>query len=1021
MTYRHIGTAYNIYTIKMATTDTNLFICKIHEFIENQPLVLREAVQCMVFNIINNIKYNNMEGLERHNWINKPVKLSHIPKYTNTQSFEEDLLNSLKLKNNQKSVIELVWGDVQCGKRKFTYNTMWILIYIYRTPVLYIFRNLTIDQTQLQDDLAGISNNSFNINSIKNIFKNYFNEDDDNFDYWKNYKLPEVTIPLNKNNINRLSNKDSYNPNDIYSCLSNHTQLKNINNIFSKYISTNETLAPIAVIIDEGDITCPTSSNDRLHKRNVKDTTLCEKYISTICKKTSYSIKITATPFSLLCNNTTTLSTNEYIVQTDISRVHVMKTPNNYYGLHNNSIMFQTSLIYEWWDKKNSYNIDKDYNINIKKVINNIINRPQHQNYNSLIINGERRKESHFILANNIINDFPDLFVIIYHGQCLRLYLPKIYEEEIKRLSKWEADNCNTSKRLWQQGGVRSISNNANNNYCYFNMDMEKINIKFIYKLLRILFEHSTIPITNKTVITITGVFGNRGYSFTSDDYNIYTFHLTDQYFITHTPSINLTNIDQIIRLQGIYNDEELKNGNMKLILWTLPSIQNIIQQFYINYNNKIKQHIMKCKNSKEIRELIESVKDDTEMDVSANIKSIVAKKQQKNITIHSSNSRNLYIDIKNMDNNQIYNLLYKEHGLDDNYKCINIIKELDHEPFIEKYGIWHYEIDINIKSFNSEIEYLGFIKKEKIPVSKCINRNRQDDLFYKTSTTGKPRIHSYQEILKCLDSMENSSNFDLKKSGSGEIIGKIMTRLYICYTDTNNPDTIKYILRIGKILDKYKKLPENTDDYMNGSPFVNLKDSGKIKFSSIKNEYNKTKPEKYYWKTIDDMLCIPDKNGPVKIIPPYSGGNNLTIEHHYGHQIQPIEPSPPPPPPPSEETTQLHNVNTYYVSNASSVSLRCSNIPTRQHDEDIDLDIDIIKLFIDECCEKTIKKRLRFGIKDIYTKFQDWCMNNKIEQSVKQRKFKKIFEEFGYKEEISQGLDINGKPGKRGYNIMLK
>ena len=49
-------------------------------------------------------------------------------------------------------------------------------------------------------------------------------------------------------------------------------------------------------------------------------------------------------------------------------------------------------------------------------------------------------------LVNNIIKDFPNLFIVIYHGNCLRLYLSKNYEKEIKFWAKYDAKNSLTKK-----------------------------------------------------------------------------------------------------------------------------------------------------------------------------------------------------------------------------------------------------------------------------------------------------------------------------------------------------------------------------------------------------------------------------------------------------------------------------------------------------------------------------------------------------------------------------------------------
>jgi len=52
-----------------------------------------------------------------------------------------------------------------------------------------------------------------------------------------------------------------------------------------------------------------------------------------------------------------------------------MKRANDYFGLFNSSINFNTTLVESWWDyqdtenhkKKTRYDIVEDYNINIKK------------------------------------------------------------------------------------------------------------------------------------------------------------------------------------------------------------------------------------------------------------------------------------------------------------------------------------------------------------------------------------------------------------------------------------------------------------------------------------------------------------------------------------------------------------------------------------------------------------------------------------------------------------------------------
>jgi len=569
---------------------------KIDIFYRKRNEIFKKPLEKIINIMLDKCKYINGESLERHNWGNNPIKLLNIPNIS-LASFEEDLLNALNLEENEKSIVELLWGDIQLGKRVQACIIMWISVHILKRPVLYIFRNLTIDQKQLQDDILGTEKYNFNIQFIKSLFEEFNNDlqeffnEEKNIEYWKDYKLPELKDINSDNIINKLCNKDAINSNDIFCCLMNHTQLEKINAKFSEYIYYNDELVNITILVDESDLMSPTSSNDQMNKNDLKDSTACEILLAKIYKKVKYALHITGTAHSLLYNITTRLSDNTNI-QIKVSKVHKMKRSNDYFGLFNDSINYNTTLVESWWDyqdiennnKKPCYDIAKDYNINIKKIIEEILKRPTIK-YNSLLISEEKIRENQFFLVDKIINDFSDLFIVIYHGKCLRLYLSKKYEKELKRLSQWDSEESSTSQRLWQLGGVYGSSIDAEkfeklpNNYCYFSINTKILNIKFVYKLLRILFEKSGTSILYKTIITITGKYGERGYSFTSDDYDIYSLHLTDQYFVSHA-SLNCTDISQRLRLQGKYNDLELKNGLMKLTLWTTPKLYDIIQNF---------------------------------------------------------------------------------------------------------------------------------------------------------------------------------------------------------------------------------------------------------------------------------------------------------------------------------------------------------------------------------------------------------------------------------------------------------
>jgi len=672
---------------------------KINTFFKKKNEIFKKPLEKIIKSMLDKCKYINGESLERHNWGNIPIKLNHIPKNINLPSFESDLLNALNLEENEKSIVELLWGDIQLGKRVQACIIMWISVHILQRPVLYIFRNLSIDQKQLQDDIVGTENYNFNIQFIKTLFQEFNHElqeyfREKNVEYWKEYKLPELK-DINSNDIlNKLSNKEAINSNDIFCCLMNLTQLAKINSKFSEYIYYNNELVNITTLVDESDLMCPTSSNDRSNDNDKKDSTACEILLAKIYKKVIYALHITGTAHSLLYNVTTRLRDNTDI-QIKISKVHKMKRTNDYFGLFKNSIKFDTSLVKSWWDykdeennkKKIRYDFVQDYNVNIKKIIQKILERPTVK-YNSLLISEEKIRANQFYLVDKLMNDFTELFIVIYHGNCLRLYFSKKYEKEMKRLSLWDSTQS-TSQRLWQIGGVYGSSIDTEkyetlpNHYCYFKINTKLLNIKFIYKLLRILFEMSTIPIQNKTIITITGKYGERGYSFTSDDYDHYSLHLTDQYFVSHA-SLNCTDISQRLRLQGKYGDLELKNESMKLTLWTTNELQDIIENFYVKFIKEIEKFIMGCEHWEEIKDLLESIIDNGDFKFGKYMKYIDVSKKRKNLKPikHYDKKSNGYklIIIDEMNDTEIADWCRKANLPE--YICINEIEEMNKDEF---------------------------------------------------------------------------------------------------------------------------------------------------------------------------------------------------------------------------------------------------------------------------------------------------------------------------------------------------
>ena len=976
---------------------------KINTFFKKRNEIFKNPLEKIINIMLNKCKYINGESLERHNWGNNPIKLKNIPKNINLPSFEEDLLNALNLEDNEKSIVELLWGDIQLGKRVQACIIMWISVYILKRPVLYIFRNLTIDQKQLQDDIIGTENYNFNIQFIKALFEEFNSQlqeyfEETNVEYWKDYKLPELKDINSNDIISKLSNKEAINSNDIFCCLMNHTQLAKLNTKFSEYIYYNDELVNITTLVDESDLMSPTSSNDRSNDNDKKDSTACEILLAKIYKKVKYALHITGTAHSLLYNITTRLSDHTDI-QIKISKVHKMKRSNDYFGLFNNSINFNT-LVESWWDyqdtenhkKKTCYDIVEDYNINIKKIIEKILERPIIK-YNSLLISEEKIRTNQFCLVDKIINDFPNLFIVIYHGNCLRLYFSKEYEKEIKYWSKWDSTQSSTSQRLWQLGGVYGSSIDTEkseelpNSYCYFNINTKILNIKLVYKLLRILFEKSDTQILYKTIVTITGKYGERGYSFTSDDYDNYSLHLTDQYFVSHA-SLNCTDISQRLRLQGKYNDLELKNGSMKLTLWTTSELQDIIQNFYVKFIKEIEKYIMGCESWEEIKDLLESIIDNGDFKFGKYMKYIDVSKKRKNLKPikHYDSKNNGYklIVIDDMNDTEISEWC-KDTKLVD-YVCINEIQEMNIDEFIDKYGIstietqeYKLENELSINFVNNCIKHAEQKFKLNLnPIKPDWFKDRKEKInnYYCESVNGsKVPIKLYQ-VKNNLIRFRNDGVNDIQRDGN--------RRVNIAYDDDNNA----YIC-ISVRNKNIKSLPKQTNNYIKKNPYIIIGD--KVKYSVLKEEYkqqinthgytnedgddfieddNKF-PEKYYWKTPDGWLYLYDKDKPeiisLDIITP------LPVKNI----IQP-------------------NISTEPLINSD------------------------ILLFANLCCKKTDKKNLRFRLKDIFKIYETWCKINGKKCLKTQKKFKEEFEKINYKEEKSKGVDVNNNPGKQGYNIMV-
>lgn len=938
---------------------------KIQRFYSKHLPVFRAALEVIINKMLKHCTYTNGESLERHNWGNELIKLKDIPSDINSSSFEENLLKALDLDENQKAIIELLWGDVQLGKRVHALIMMWFSVYIFETPVLYVFRCLNIDKQQLQDDISAREGEyDFQIQFIKNLFNDFnsqlqenFNDPETKDDYWKEFALPELKDTKNKGVVDKIGNKDYLNSNDIFCCLMHYDQLEKINEQFNKYIYKYKELVSIRMFVDEGDLISPTASLDRTNKNDLKNSTACERLIAKMFKKVKYALHITGTAHSLLYNTTTALS-DDVSIQTKISQVHKMIRSEEYYGLFNDKIVFNRSIKSWWEDDGKKYDIIEDYNINIKGIIGKIVKRTTYK-YNSLLITEEVKRDGQFSLVYKILQDFPDTFIIIFHGGCLRLYLSKDYEQEIKICTQRDASQY-SSERLWQTGGIYGSSIDTEksmelpNKYCYFEIDSKKFNIKMVYKVLAILFIESNIAIKNKTVVTITGKYGMRGYSFTSDNYEKYSMHLTDQYHAAHAKSFSCTLFSQIIRMQLKSNDTAIKNGNMKLTLWTTNYAEDVIKNFFVPFIKELEKHIMACKNNKEIKDLVESIILKGERKKTQKYMNCIdVKKKRQNLKIHKhyeeKNNGYRLITLDDMDDADISEWCKQEelYGYDDS-TCVNSLKPITDDEYkkLSNECIKKWWADLTLELYD-----LPVIEQPGTHIYR-INDSTQE---------------SYKKRL-----MRNIENMKIKSYNS-------LAKQNICVeTDTivliiDDINKKKYKAVFTKDNFVFKNMVTTSDVCKLPKDYILYKDAdGNQWKSSLKEQFKEEGlPNKYYWKTPDGWLFYND------------GTRNeiftLTVK-----------------------TPKQSN------SNMSSVNVIVPLINSG------------VKLFVEACFKPPTRPNLRFCLKDIYKIYEEWCKNTGNNQLKTRKRFKEELEKLNYLEGPSQGVDINGNPGKRGYNVMV-
>ena len=167
--------------IKIINEKTQTFFeKKISNFYKERSEIYKKPLEKIIKRMLDQCKYMNGESLERHNWGTEPQKIKYLPTNKDkSDSLEQIIMEAIEKNKNENidcSNIELLWGDIQLGKRIHACIIMWFSVFILQRPVLYIFRNLDIDQKQLQDDILGTDEYNFNSQYIKKIF-NVFNDE----------------------------------------------------------------------------------------------------------------------------------------------------------------------------------------------------------------------------------------------------------------------------------------------------------------------------------------------------------------------------------------------------------------------------------------------------------------------------------------------------------------------------------------------------------------------------------------------------------------------------------------------------------------------------------------------------------------------------------------------------------------------------------------------------------------------------------------------------------------------------
>lgn len=998
------------------------------KFISELPPGLKEPIDKTLCQMLDSSKYiddstliydeDNEYGYDKehyHNWDCEPQIIESVKAYSRyKKDYDENNDTELtKLLNEGQQNIELVKGDVQLGKRVHSCILMWISIHIYKRPVVYLFRPLEVDKTQFLDDIEGGEDWNFNIEYIKNNFNDKFNDKIKNNmkkkkkDYddkaYHDYKLPSFTDIKDKNVANKLDNHEYLSkPKMIYIAFMNPSDLEKLNRQFYNYICTNHKKVNITLIVDESDLLSPTAENSNNISKKDTINTKSERLISKLVCKVAHTIHITGTAHAFFWNYTTALNENTKTV-IPVVKAFVMKRRDDYYGVMKKNINFSSDdenlpIITEWWSKEDKYNIDYDYNINMKPLISSIVKRKNP--YSSLLISEEKLKDNQINLAEKIIKDFKSLFCVVFHGKQgkyglptgLRLYFPKkidnlvIQDELYQVVSKDSADSKRT--RLDAYGGIKGYATSDDDTqyriegYKYYDICMKskRFNIKMIYRVMAMLFKKIK---SNKTIITITGKYGDRGYSFTSDYYgedDSKVLHLTDQYFVSHTNYV-MADILQRLRIQGRYKDKPY------LIFWSTKNLIKMLN-LYVDYSGKIDNKIMSLSRGHEhIRILCQSYLYDKEFVIALgggsrkgkNLQVTPVKYDRKNIALILS----LPPYLKPEKFEEHFADVYEEkfNGF------INRIKESELSDYLNENGVWEHEVPIRIeKSSIVDIEEMENSRKKLTNELKEIkdDDNKKKEISDKIKDMNNKLRSAWEKFTK-----EKYPKFKDYKFGrilridTGDINDRY--KGIETYIDIN----MKYNCKMSKYEKKTYNVRYYTDKKRSFIHITSVSDNSVLPKSYLdiinKQNYKKINDNKILHSTlkyefIKDELAIDSKNiNEIELYPYFFLTADGYVYHH-------------------DPEKSIKRVTIKIKSEIEES--RNNNL------------INPILTFKEQCIKEN-EGCERVGVKKVMQAYNSWCEKNGFKKYEKMKNFREDFEEITNLK--------RSKTNKLGYKIELK